>query len=201
MAAHRASRPGSPPADLGEGVAFSLAETSKKVSKGRLAVTKDEEAGIPREEQEAVLGLARDGKSGSPEGAGGMDLKSLGPGPIGSRARILPKAASRTFPFDSDSLVPEAEVPAPLVQAAELARSDLCDKALEAMEHDSTRDCEDEECGLVWLELAACFLRQGNSEKAAKMASEALKIPACANQAEAFLQRLGVPPDQVRSGQ
>lgn len=110
-----------------------------------------------------------------------------------TKGRMAPK-------WNEECLLQEAELPAPLAEAVELARSGFCEKALEEVQQDATRDRQNRESGFVWLELADCFLKKGDNEKASNMASKALEIPACSRRAEAFLQRMGVLPEQARPG-
>lgn len=104
----------------------------------------------------------------APAGVEGPALKEF--------AEIAPRAA--------------AQLPTALQEALVAAREGRCSEALPLVEDFADRFPSDESCGLVWLDLGRCFLREGDPEQARETASKALASPSHAEEAKIFLRSL-----------
>ena len=89
----------------------------------------------------------------------------------------------------------KARVPEPIVGALDLASEGQCSEAERRVEAFATEYPEQSACGTGWLEVARCFLKKGDTEKARETAKKALEIESSAKEAQAFLESLPSPAE------
>lgn len=113
-----------------------------------------------------------------------------GEAPPRSGVRSLPSALGAAQGQDLPSLAHRA--PETIARALELASKKHCKEAEGNVQAFSTEHPGEESCGTAWLATARCFLEEGDLEAARETAEKALRFPAYADEAQAFLESL--PP-------
>jgi len=84
----------------------------------------------------------------------------------------------------------KAPAPEPILGAMDLASEGQCAEAEKRVEAFSADHPEHPTCGVGWLEVARCFLKKGDVERAREAAQKALKLDSSAKEAQAFLESL-----------
>lgn len=109
------------------------------------------------------------------------------------KSKVLPGSATPSSRRDLASF--KARDPEPIFGALDLASEGKCSEAEQRVEAFATEYPEQPACGTGWLEVARCFLKKGDTERARETAEKALKIPAHAEEARAFLESLPSPAE------
>jgi TolA-binding protein len=107
--------------------------------------------------------------------------------------QVLPGSAPLSSLRDLASF--KARVPEPIVVALDLASEGQCSEAEQRIQAFATEYPEQSACGTGWLEVARCFLKKGDTEKAREAAKKALEIESSAKEAQAFLESLPTPTE------
>jgi TolA-binding protein len=108
-------------------------------------------------------------------------------------SRVLPSAAPPYSRRDLASF--KAPVQEPIVRALDLASEGQCSEAEKGVEAFATEYPEQADCGAAWMEVARCFLKKGDTERARETAKKALEIESSAKEAQAFLESLPSPEE------
>jgi tetratricopeptide (TPR) repeat protein len=110
------------------------------------------------------------------------------------KSRVLPSASPLSSRRDLASF--KAPFPESIVGALDLASKGQCEEAEKQVEAYAAEYPEQPASGDAWMELARCFLKKGDIEKARETAKKALKIRPHAQEAQAFLESLPSPAER-----
>ena len=170
-----------------------------------------EQGEVPEKKQPWVYGSSRERAKGSLEEE--ATDQELPPAPAARKSEPIPAETYGALPGSTDSVGrPEPKglgffrapppsslpkraslkepMPKPIAEALDLASQGRCAEAKEQVGAYAAGHPVEEACGTGWLEAARCYLKKNDLGAARKAAEKALKIPASAKEARAFLDSL-----------